>query len=210
MPAIYVDTAGKLRCWSSGASSQIVSANTVNYCTFLQHLAVTYANSSETVYLNGALLGSAAHVQTAYATNYNYQWGTGYTPNWPGGNNGWFNFKGLIDEPTIYNRGLSQTEVQAIYNAGSDGKELKDSGLDSDSDGLSNFVELRLGTDPTFADSDEDGLTDGQEVKAISFGGKNWYSNPLKLDSIGIERWHEVGWCERAQRQRHRWRSRSL
>ena len=125
-------------------------------------------------------------MQTAYATNYNYQWGTGYTQTGPSGNNGWFNFKGLIDEPTIYNRALSQTEVQAIYNAGSDGKDkLKDSGLDSDSDGLSNFVELRLGTDPTFADSDEDGLTDGQEVKAISFGGKNWYSNPLKLDTIG-------------------------
>ena len=129
VPAIYVDTAGKLRVlvfWK-GSSSQIVSANTVNDGTF-QHLAVTYANSSETVYLNGALLGSAAHVQTAYATNYNYQWGTGYTPNWPGGNNGWFNFKGLIDEPTIYNRALSQAEVQAIYNAGSDGKDnLKDS-----------------------------------------------------------------------------------
>ena len=37
-----------------GSSSQIVSANTVNDGTF-QHLAVTYANSSETVYLNGAL-----------------------------------------------------------------------------------------------------------------------------------------------------------
>src|SRR5205085_6828151 len=31
-------------------------------------------------------------------------------------------FNGLIDEPTIYNRALSDAEIQAIYSAGSAGK----------------------------------------------------------------------------------------
>ncbi len=31
-------------------------------------------------------------------------------------------FNGLIDEVEIFNRALSQSEIQALYNAGSDGK----------------------------------------------------------------------------------------
>ncbi len=31
-------------------------------------------------------------------------------------------FAGLIDEPAIYSRALSAAEIQAVYNAGSDGK----------------------------------------------------------------------------------------
>jgi len=46
---------------------------------------------------------------------------------------------------------------------------------DSDGDGLSNFEESQLGTDPELADSDGDGYDDGDEV---TFG-----SNPLDLDS---------------------------
>jgi PKD repeat protein len=33
-----------------------------------------------------------------------------------------FGFQGLIDEPTVYNRALSQSEIQSIVNAGSIGK----------------------------------------------------------------------------------------
>src|SRR5207249_3382343 len=32
------------------------------------------------------------------------------------------NFAGLLDEVTLYNRALSQSEIQSIYNAGPDGK----------------------------------------------------------------------------------------
>jgi len=38
-----------------------------------------------------------------------------------------------------------------------------DDGVDSDSDGLTDCVELSLGTDPSNADSDGDGLSDGEE-----------------------------------------------
>ena len=36
--------------------------------------------------------------------------------------------------------------------------------LDSDSDGLSNYIEKALGLDPNKPDTDEDGLLDGEEV----------------------------------------------
>jgi hypothetical protein len=69
-------------------------------------------------------------------------------------------FPGLIDEPTIYNRALSATEISAIYAAGCAGKCK-----DSDMDGLSDVQELTLFlTDPNDSDTDDDGFTDGDEV----------------------------------------------
>lgn len=60
-------------------------------------------------------------------------------------------------------------------------------GADNDGDGLSNQRELEIGTDPNVADTDKDGLTDGEEV--------NQYGTiPLKQDSdndILID-WEEV------------------
>ncbi|UYP46492.1 hypothetical protein NEF87_002777 [Candidatus Lokiarchaeum ossiferum] len=50
--------------------------------------------------------------------------------------------------------------------------------IDSDLDELSDVEELDLGTDPTDADSDGDGLTDGEEVN-------NHGTNPLVADSDG-------------------------
>jgi RHS repeat-associated protein len=48
--------------------------------------------------------------------------------------------------------------------------------LDSDSDGLTDYQENSLGTDPQSADSDSDGLTDGAEVNTHG-------SNPLLADT---------------------------
>jgi outer membrane protein OmpA-like peptidoglycan-associated protein len=49
---------------------------------------------------------------------------------------------------------------------------------DPDKDGLSNKEEKQLGTDPHNADTDGDGLTDGEEVH-------QYHTNPLKADSDG-------------------------
>jgi len=58
---------------------------------------------------------------------------------------------------------------QDMFSNG-DNKEEKSifdiSGLDSDSDGLSDKEEYKLGTNPYSADSDEDGYTDAEEVTA--------------------------------------------
>ncbi len=54
-----------------------------------------------------------------------------------------------------------------------------DDGTDTDKDGLTDFVEVRLSTDPKYSDSDEDGVTDKEEVNGV--GG--WFGNPTDMDS---------------------------
>lgn len=58
---------------------------------------------------------------------------------------------------------------------------------DADSDGLSNGLELKIGTDPCNADTDGDGISDGYEYqsaldlnsRALPYPGKRPYPNPL-------------------------------
>lgn len=57
---------------------------------------------------------------------------------------------------------------------------------DCDDDGLSNEVEInKLGTDPYAVDSDNDYISDKVEVQGFTFGGKQWYLDPLNPDSNG-------------------------
>ncbi len=49
---------------------------------------------------------------------------------------------------------------------------------DDDEDGLTNVLEERFGTDPHFADTDKDGLKDGEEVN-------RYKTDPLKADTDG-------------------------
>ena len=60
---------------------------------------------------------------------------------------------------------------------------LTDDGTDTDGDGLTNFQEERVNTDPTYNDSDEDGVLDGVEVKGFVLGGKTWYLDATKPDT---------------------------
>ncbi|MCX8108688.1 MAG: thrombospondin type 3 repeat-containing protein, partial [Verrucomicrobiae bacterium] len=54
--------------------------------------------------------------------------------------------------------GTNRVEIEGVtVDLGSD--------LDQDGDGLSDFEEKRLGTDPKLVDSDNDGLADGYEVR---------------------------------------------
>ena len=123
MPAVYVGTDGKLYVamfWDQ--FNQIVSPGIVNDGAY-HHVAVTYDGTTETVYLDGAVIGSAPFTQLAYASTYYYQLGTGYTAGlWPAANGDWFSFSGIIDEASIYDRALSASEVFNIVAAGSNGK----------------------------------------------------------------------------------------
>jgi Ca2+-binding RTX toxin-like protein len=74
--------------------------------------------------------------------------------------------------------------------------QASDPGTDSDSDGLTDFAEERLGTDKNYFDSDEDQITDTLEVQPFVYAGKPWYSNPLKADSNGDGLSDQIEWDE--------------
>jgi hypothetical protein len=122
-PGLYVGTDGKLyaQMFNGSSINPLASTNSVND-GFFHHAAVTYDGTSMTLYLDGVLVGSQVLPQAGYSSDYKYQLGTGYTAGWPGGNNGWFTFTGIIDEPALYNRALSPAEIQTIYTAGTSGK----------------------------------------------------------------------------------------
>ena len=78
------------------------------------HVACTYDNDTLRVYVNGGLVGST-QVGPKSVVNSSSQLRIS------GDDNGNVFFPGLIDEPAIYNRALTDLEIQAIYNAGSGG-----------------------------------------------------------------------------------------
>lgn len=60
---------------------------------------------------------------------------------------------------------------------------LTDDGSDGDSDGLTNYQEERAGTSSTDADTDADGVTDGVELRGATLDGQRWFLNPNRIDS---------------------------
>jgi hypothetical protein len=80
------------------------------------HVAETYNGTNLCIYVNGVLAGSTPVSGRIITTT---------QPLCIGGSaNGCWDYfvNGFIDEPTIYNRALSATEISAIYSAGTAGK----------------------------------------------------------------------------------------
>jgi hypothetical protein len=105
---------------TSGAGHTLVAASGLLSTTAMQHVALTYDKASGVacIYLNGAVVASNAWSsftpQTTYLLNVGRRLGQpvglGQT------------YSGLIDELSLYRRCLSQSEIQAIYFAASNGK----------------------------------------------------------------------------------------
>jgi hypothetical protein len=76
------------------------------------HIAVVYSNRQPTLYVNGvAVQTGLTSARSSSPSTLLGEDGSGY---------GYYS--GLLDEVSIYNRALSATDIQAIYNAGSQGK----------------------------------------------------------------------------------------
>jgi concanavalin A-like lectin/glucanase superfamily protein len=100
--------------WTSSGQHFVIGASSVQLFTWY-HVATTYDGHVLTLYVNGRLDGSMPADGPLVITSVPVIIGmSGGTPT--------SNFQGLIDEPRIYNRALSATEIQAIFNAGSAGK----------------------------------------------------------------------------------------
>ncbi|HWR83522.1 MAG TPA: LamG-like jellyroll fold domain-containing protein [Candidatus Deferrimicrobium sp.] len=80
------------------------------------HIAGTYDGAIQKIYVNGGLVASESVSGPITDVNTPVVIGaTSFSPNQ------WF-FKGLIDDVEIFNRALTEPEVQRIYDAGSAGK----------------------------------------------------------------------------------------
>jgi len=77
------------------------------------HLAVRRFGSTYTIFIDGEPAGSAQDFQPVPKANALLTIGEA---------EGLFHMNGLLDEVTIYNRGLDDTELRAIFQAGSAGK----------------------------------------------------------------------------------------
>ena len=75
------------------------------------HVAGTYDGTNMRLYLDGVEVDSCPVTGTVYPDETNMLIGSDDEP-----------MQGLIDEVSIYDRALTPTEIQAIYDAGSDGK----------------------------------------------------------------------------------------
>jgi hypothetical protein len=82
-----------------------------------------------------------------------------------------------------YQSTLSNVQSTSLQTAGP--LLLTDTITDTDHDGLSDFTEERVGTDPAVADSDNDGLSDSVEINGFAHAGdgRRWHTNPLAVDS---------------------------
>ncbi|MHA2143289.1 MAG: LamG domain-containing protein [Candidatus Thorarchaeota archaeon] len=96
--------------WLGQADMHHIRVDGVLFEDVWYHVAGTYDGSVMRLYLNGELKGSHAVPGTTFSLN----WLELSTEGEP--------LEGLLDEVTIYNRALDGIEIQAIYDAGSDGK----------------------------------------------------------------------------------------
>jgi hypothetical protein len=79
--------------------------------------------------------------------------------------------------------GIADFQSPNLSVAQSPNLQTTDPGADTDGDGLTDFAEVRVGTDPSQSDSDSDGLNDSLEVRGFTLGGQTWYLNPRAMDS---------------------------
>lgn len=127
VPAIYIGTDRRLRAslfWRNSTTPAASFPASLTDSDHFHHLVVTFDGAREKTYLDGTPGSDTAFAQTGYgAGTYRYSLGTGNTAgSWPSNNGGYYNFNGLIDEPSLYNRALTQTEAQALFLAGNEGK----------------------------------------------------------------------------------------
>ncbi|HTS73986.1 MAG TPA: DUF2341 domain-containing protein, partial [Gaiellaceae bacterium] len=108
-PLLYVDSTGKLRGGVyAGGQPTFVSSSTVNNGAW--HYAVLVVNTSGTtqsLYLDGALVGTFSGTPEAISANVSI--GSGYTNSWTNGNNSTYYFNGTIDEVRFSNSATARS-----------------------------------------------------------------------------------------------------
>jgi hypothetical protein len=120
VPALYLDTSGKLRAsffYHNASNSQVQTVTPASYNdNNWHHVVDVYNNGTESLYVDGVLIGSLVEGEFSYQNIYGYSLGTAYTTGWPSGVSGWFYFNGSIDELEISNTARSSGWIRTQYN----------------------------------------------------------------------------------------------
>ncbi|WP_448581171.1 LamG-like jellyroll fold domain-containing protein, partial [Thermaurantiacus sp.] len=88
-----------------------------------------------------------------------------------------------INDLRFYSSILTAAEMAILNSASS--LINHEGGQDWDGDGANNAQEFRNGTNPRAADSDGDGISDGEEINGFTAGGSTYFSNPRLRDTDG-------------------------
>ncbi len=101
---------------TNGTAHSIQSANGLITPNTYQHVALTYDKASGVakLFLNGAIVATQSLGSFTPQTSYDLYFANRPTTN--------YFYTGALDEIGIFNRSLSQAEIQTIFNAGADGK----------------------------------------------------------------------------------------
>ncbi len=116
-PALSVNSAGKLvgQYWT-GKVQPLVSGNAVTDDTW-HHAALTAAGTTQSLYLDGVLVGSLTGPIDHRKQSFTYL-GAGYSSEgWDGQAAGVRHFTGLMDEVAVYHQSLDATTVAEHYRA---------------------------------------------------------------------------------------------
>ncbi len=110
---LSIGPAGKFRAHIAVPSLIFFDGATTVTADTWYYVAMTYDRTSLNLYVNGNLDGSAAATGPIIVTP---------QPLRLGGGSGSVNFVGVLDEVSLYDRALSASEIQAIYQANTAGK----------------------------------------------------------------------------------------
>ena len=117
VPAIYIDTNGKLRTscfWGGSTTNQSLSSISVNDNKWHQ-VSVTFESSSHKSYVDGMLFDTISKNQVSYSVTYYYFIGSGTNAAWPSAGN--MTLAGNISNFIFYNKALTAQEVLQNYHA---------------------------------------------------------------------------------------------
>ncbi len=158
VPAIYIDTTGRLRVsmfWRNSTNTLGGFGPSFTESSRFHHLIVTFNGTHEKIFLDGVDTvpdPGVPFTQIAYTATYRYSLGTGNTAGgWSNNNGGYFNFNGLIDEPSVYNRALTLAEAQALFLAGNEGKSESQSLVVTSTSDVSDAKDFQITLREAFA-----------------------------------------------------------
>jgi len=202
-PFLYVETTGVLHGGIfAGTTPSLVTSAAVNDGNW--HNAALVVNSFQTLYVDGALIGTFSGApEGPYAYVY---LGTGYAGGaWPNTNNSWFYFNGTIDDVRIYNRALSAVDIAGLYQY-SGTTIIPPAGCAPT--GLVGWWKMDEGTGTTTADSSGGGntgtlvaaptwTTGGKINDALTFNGTSQYVSVPDVASLRLSSaWTASAWVK--------------